>query len=626
VRARSQAAIAVTVVVVALYMAPYLAMWRAMRYSAVPPMLAPDLYLYLTLSQMPVLDGQMTNPWYGIQVSAREMPYYTFGRALWLFGRLDAMVGAVPWSLLLWNAILTALICMTAWWLFRTAGIIHPASLALAIAAITLVNFEVLNQLAILALRDYWIKPIVWVPIVWLPYVRFFLPQIAIPFVLCYLTLLLKVLRGGGRWLWAWMALIQVCVLVTFPFALFVVAGATAVAVLFTWRRRLWRVPDVAVFAAVCALSDGIFLARNSTGLRAKLFDLDAGKLLATGRLTPLVIAVLSMAVLRLVRDRELAAMIGGAGLAIAVSFGLDAVMSGEYLVTKHVLYLFHTVVALLVIVLVRDLAAMIRRDALRRALRFAALVATLACGVVGAFMTYKVWLVSNVARAELARVIGGARSNDLVIAATDDPVSEPTWLPLISKAQVLYCRDLDPSTGRADVPLRFALQLHLLGRSAAEVRADLLTYPERRPGAYSFLLGFRKMGLIGGRRSEEARSAVMRQLVPRLAWLESSPQAVGSLLARYDRIWVVNPRRSPLAESDVMKRHVQIWPVNQAEVIRRDVMSRHMLFERNIALTGWTVTIGRPSTYAATNLLRPTHARERGSAAAPASLRPSLP
>ena len=81
----------------------------------------------------------------------------------------------------------------------------------------------------------------------------------------------------------------------------------------------------------------------------------------------------------------------------------------------------------------------------------------------------------------------------DLVIV----PNCEPVWLPLISPAQAPYCGGAAPTTGRVDVSSRFALQLHLTGKSAADVRTDL-TYPERSPYAVLFLLGFRKRGSHG--------------------------------------------------------------------------------------------------------------------------------
>jgi hypothetical protein len=334
-------------------------------------------------------------------------------------------------------------------------------------------------------------------------------------------------------------------------------------------------------------LSDGLYLAAHSSSHGGRFFDIDAQKFLATARVTPLILVALSIATLRLVRDRALAATIGGAGLAIAAAYGLDAILSAENLMTVHVIYLFHTVVALMVIVLLRDLA-----DSLRSA-RIAALVAVFAFGILGAVMTCVVWEEQNVARAELARGIGQAQAGDLIIAALNHPVAEPAWLPLVSRAQVLYCRDVDPAAGHADLSARFALQLHLQGRSAADVRADLLTYPERRPNAYSSLLPFRVMGLATGRRSEETRAQVAQQLSPYLASFESSPQAVRSILGRHKRLWVVTPASRPLPPA----RHVQIWPAVAVQPsVRPDLLERYAHVEREVRSRDWVITIASSS------------------------------
>jgi hypothetical protein len=583
----NRAAIIVTVLIVSLYAAPHMAVWRAMHYSPVPPALAPDLYLYLGLSKLPIVDGHIKNPWYGMEVDAKEVPYFAFGRAISLFGQWDSVVGSTPWALLLWNTAFTALICVCAWWFFRTAGIVDPLSLALATGTVTLVNFETVRQIGVFALRDYWTHPVAWVPINWLPYVRSFFPQFIVPLLFCYFIFLLQALRGGGRWLWAGMAAIQLGMLVTYPYALFVVVMSSGVALLATFRHRRWRLSDAAVFAAICALSDGLYLATHSGSQGGKFFDIDAQKFLSIARVTPLILAALSIATLRLVRDRALAAMIGGAGLAIAAAYALDAVLSAENLMTVHVLYLFHTVVALMVILLLRDLVRSLQSA------RMAALLAVFASGILGAVMTCVVWQEQNVARAELASIIGQAQAGDLIIAATNHPVAEPAWLPLLSRAQVLYCRDVDPSAGRGDLSARFALQLHLQGRSAADVRADLLTYPERRPNAYSSLLPFRVMGLAGGRRSEEARAQVAQQLGPYLTSFESSPQAARSILGRYKRLWVVTPVTRPLPPA----RHVQIWPAVAVQPsVRSDLLERYAHVEREVRSPDWVVTIARSS------------------------------
>jgi hypothetical protein len=77
-----------------LCVAPYVLRVAAVPFRALTLFQSADMSLYLNLSALhPSADGIVTNPWYGIPVSAAESPHFRFGLAFRLFDGVRQLLG-----------------------------------------------------------------------------------------------------------------------------------------------------------------------------------------------------------------------------------------------------------------------------------------------------------------------------------------------------------------------------------------------------------------------------------------------------------------------------------------------------------------------------------------------------
>src|SRR5262245_32151063 len=106
---------ATLVLIVALvYLAPWIAGWRAMSFASIPPRLTPDLYLHLVLSDLPHAgQGAVLNPWYRVPVAESDVAYLRFGQSLRAFHLVDSALGGhLTLAVLVWTLLWTVLISL----------------------------------------------------------------------------------------------------------------------------------------------------------------------------------------------------------------------------------------------------------------------------------------------------------------------------------------------------------------------------------------------------------------------------------------------------------------------------------------------------------------------------------
>src|SRR6476661_2969346 len=114
-------AFAVLALVVAVYSYPSFKARTELGSRDLPPILAPDLTLYLNLSNLTqISEGQVVNPYYRLPVPRNGAGYLKFGLAASLFGSLDRTFGGGTWAaLLIWNAFWWGCLCATALCIFE---------------------------------------------------------------------------------------------------------------------------------------------------------------------------------------------------------------------------------------------------------------------------------------------------------------------------------------------------------------------------------------------------------------------------------------------------------------------------------------------------------------------------
>src|ERR1051326_400287 len=204
-------------VVIAFYLYPTFRARVQLGPMPLPPMFAPDLSMYLNLSEMPTVEeGQVLNPYYRIPVPTNGSGYLKFRVAPRLFGAFNHSLHDHLWfALLVWNLLWWALLCAMALWLFEhyLPGSLSALSV-IGLGLLMLFNFGVLKTLAL-----GWIHlpSLAGFRTLALPFMRAFIPVIPVTLLLAYVGLQMKALQEKTVRPWIAMALLQLLALAVFP-------------------------------------------------------------------------------------------------------------------------------------------------------------------------------------------------------------------------------------------------------------------------------------------------------------------------------------------------------------------------------------------------------------------------
>jgi hypothetical protein len=109
------------VVILGIYSYPAVRTAFATKSLRVPAVSAPDLGLYLTLSQLEAnQDGTIVNPYYHVDVPAGSVGLIKFRSGPMVFGLFNHVLQGRIWAaLLVWNLVWWLLLCLSAIWLFE---------------------------------------------------------------------------------------------------------------------------------------------------------------------------------------------------------------------------------------------------------------------------------------------------------------------------------------------------------------------------------------------------------------------------------------------------------------------------------------------------------------------------
>ena len=399
--------------ILAIYSYPALKTAAVTHSRILPTMSAPDISLYLNISSIrPTASGQIVDPYYGVPISVARMGYLKFRTAFFLFGIVNQLLHEhLWWSLFLWICS-GGLLCVIAWWFFdRFLPGGRLAEVLFAIGLLLLFNFGILQN--VLAAWRH-LPSLGGFYAVEFSFIRPFFPQIPVPLVIVYMGLQIQALRSKTGWLWAVLAIMQFVAFTIFPFAMLMMAGITAVAVvgLFISEKRDLPWLTIGIYAIACAVLD-FFLLRGGesagTGAsgQSSLFHLQLSVLPHRIGGAWLILAMLSVAILFV---RELAPEIkwclAGLGVANLLLLIGDVFFSETALqLSQHGGYFVHTSVAILFCFLICSLAVRFRGRALDFGL-YGATTLLLLNGIFVARATCLQFLPQNEAFADLAQVV----------------------------------------------------------------------------------------------------------------------------------------------------------------------------------------------------------------------------
>jgi hypothetical protein len=557
-RNRRAAFLTVVAVILCIYSYPALRTAFTTRSLRLPAVSAPDLGLYLSISKLEKSgDGAILNPYYRIPVPY-SASYLKFRWGPTCFGLLNNSFGGRIWlTLFVWNLLWWFLLCMASIWLLDRFLPLPAVELVLAgLSLLTVFSFEGVWR-AIAALIH---SSATWPP-GGLPYIRPFTPQIIVPLWLCYVGLQMRALSGKRLHAWGMMAFLQFVAFAVFPYATLMMAGTTAVAAF--WyifagpRQSAWRL--VLCFFLVCALPDIAFALYGSGGSRLSFPDQTSLIRFQPSLVSPtigkmwLVIATLLVATVMTRKLRpEVKWPLVGLGLTnILLALGNAFVSERVFFLGNHITYFYESTIFVLFLFLA---SAYIPSGAQSlRLTRIVSLTTVLLCcayGFLTAEYNYRFYLPYNLQQADLASWFGRGEvsTHDLVItqfasAATGVPAhyDDCEWIPLLSKAEVLYCRNaqltLPPEQNRDVQRLREVLYLYFDGKDHQwlENTTQFEIY-----GLYGEVSSYH--------RSEERTArifALRHEMLPLFDRVEHSDPSIQAFFRRFRRVWILQNRQN---------------------------------------------------------------------------------
>jgi hypothetical protein len=551
--------ILVLTVVLAIYSYPFLATTATLGSRVVPPFFAPDLSLYLNLSNLQSADdGKVVNPYYGCTVDLKEFGYLKFRAAFQLFGLLEGLLRRDLWtSVLIWNLLWWTAIALSSWWLLTTilpaeAFAVIPAGLPLLL----FFNFGASKQegLAWLQLPSltgfYGLN---------LPYIRAFFPQVPIALLLLYVILQIKA-TGSRSWHhWIAMYSVQLIALASFPYATLMMAGISAVG-LGGWLLRDFKdaaPARVGIYAIACALTDATFVLHGFSGPRhmspLELLLPHLGSAVSRAGTTLAFTAVLTVSA-ALARPRVSdAAKWSVVGLGISNTMLLlgDALFAAQLQLSHHAGYFVSCTLGILLTYL--GATVYLSLASWPRLVRVAVWLVGLLSLLNGALLAraaYERNLEANRATQEFAQIVGSfnARKSDLVVAPAefvDDPCG---WIPLLTESTVLYCKNaqiiLDYDQRHSLHRFRQALYLYFAGRDSAWAGRVISTTDGNALGALAL---FDEAYTSDSDARRRVSIAIRKELVPLLSELEQGDNDARQFFRQYKHVFVIEDAESRL-------------------------------------------------------------------------------
>lgn len=547
-------------VVLLIYCYPAVRARYSFGKTAIPPMFAADLPLYLNLGLSTRVGQEFLNPYYLVWVPLNAAGYLKFRLAPEVFAGFAMLLhGHLPEALIIWNVAWWAILGLCATWLFARFLPKSSASLtAFAVALLMLFNFGVFKNLILAWMH---LPAISRFESLELPYMRAFVPVIPIALLIVYLVLQIDTSLGRNSVLrWGAMALVQYIALRIFPYATVMMAGITAVSLVgelfggesFREEKRT-RWATMVIYGLVCGIADGAF----ALGGPLQFYGSRSSMLVFQPRLLTHLIGgnwlLLCLLVVAVGFSRSIVAPVKwplvGLGLTnLVLMLGDVIVPARTILLSHHAGHFFHSSVAILVAFLVAtrlgDPGNRVGVNARRVATVF--LIANGTLLTIGTFRNY---FPENQEQAGFAKAIAGYGPGVLVIARSknvDDPCG---WVNLLIRTEVLYCTDAETMlTGEQNLEIqrpRQAIYLFLTGHDTALLE-QALAGPSRRDLMYQ--LGYwAEATSLSPVEQEDGVREIRRDLLPHLEAVERQEPSTGEFFRGFAKIVVVDNQEEPV-------------------------------------------------------------------------------
>jgi hypothetical protein len=590
------------VVILSVYVFPYLATTIALKSDSVPFSFAPDLSFYLNLS---VRGRSNVNAYFGTPAHS-ALGYSTFDLAFRPFALLIRLVHNNLWTAtLIWNLFWWTLTCVGAIWFLRLAldesrdehRAEHPAepvrrqqtlAVWLGMPLLFFFNFGVVKSLLVAWLHFPSLARFAGLS---LPDIRTVFPQTAIALLFFYLALQVRVLR---RWRWydlAAMSCLQLLGLGTFPYLTMLMAITTGVAILADLKDAirkdaipLRRLAAVAGYAVVCAVLDlgylRLRLAGASQGQGPGLISFHLSRIsgLFGGALFLLVALTLATAMLPSIKAQGTKWTIVGLGVANSLLMLGDLVFSPALLISHHAGYFIHTTISLQSVYLIAAFFSRLNTPPQwLKPVSIAAIALITLNGMVLAFVSYRDSLPQNRTTSEVASALRsadlmdhadqfdhadqGLTASDLVLARAESVDDSCAWVPLFSPSTVLFCRSAEYQLSAEEkhgiYRERQALYLYFSGKDSAEIARDLSDSANSAEQDRLVLAG--EISPADKDATRQVLATTRAELVPLIVQAEQRSETMRQFFSPYGRVLVLNQPGNPAFDRSRLSQYLSV-------------------------------------------------------------------
>jgi hypothetical protein len=405
-----------------------------------------------------------------------------FRLAFQLFGYVDTLFGGHIWvALFVWNLFWWGLLCGIVICLFQQ--FLPDNSILLVALGFGLLMWSNFGLLKPLVLAWIHLPSLQGFETVGLAYARPFFAQLPVPLLLAYLGLQMSLLRAQRFRIWAGMGLLQLLAFAIFPYTTLMMAGITIVATVWLIVARFQSVPwrSLIIYGIFCATVDLLYLLHGAVThepqAQQSVFHFEFAVLphLIGGMWMILGFLTLAAALVRALPTEAKWPLVG-LGLS-NMGLLLGDVFDNSLSISHHAGYFVHTTVAVLLTFILS--AVCVRLRATARYSRFALGVVVILLAVNAMLLaaaTYRVFLPLNQQLAEAASLLKSipVGADDLLIVPAKIADDTCEWVPLVSSAKVLFCRNagglLTPNQNNTIQRFRQALYLYFTGMDSRQL------------------------------------------------------------------------------------------------------------------------------------------------------------
>ena len=350
------------------------------------------------------------------------------------------------------------------------------------------------------------------------------------------------------------MCLLQAVVFAVFPYATLIMAGITLVVAIGCFRSPLpySRLRAIIPYGLACAAIDSVFLLRrlvpgtHDSQMSLVRFRPSHVFDLAGGALILLILLCGLTAFLPPVGSKEAKWTLVGLGFSNALLMLADVVFAPSLLMSAHGSYFLHCTISLQATYLIAALFGRFERThAWMKPACLALIFLVMVNGAMLARGNYRTFLPQNRRIDELARAIGSLNldDRDLIVARADTVDDLCSWVPLLNRGTVLFCRsaqyELSDSERRGFHRLRQALYLYFTGKDSLWVAGVV-----RDPAALTAQDRLAFAGEINPadrETLETGRREIVAELIPRMLEVEKQQDSMRDFFRPYPRILVLD-------------------------------------------------------------------------------------